>query len=414
MRVLQINTLANSGSTGRIAEEIGSVLLANGHESYIAFGRGLPTSKSKLIRIGTQFDNYTHGLKSLFLDRHGFGSAAATNKLVVEIQKIKPDVIGLHNLHGYYLNIEILFNYLKNANIPVIWTLHDSWSYTGHCTFYDSVNCSKWKSCCYACPKKNKYPSSFLFDQSKRNYLDKKFLFSQLEKLHLVTPSKWLANEVSQSFLTSKRLSVIHNGVDLDVFNIYSNSDCLDFKKRFDLDLSKKIILGVANIWDKRKGLDDFLKLRSILSDDYFIVLIGLKTNQIKALPKGIYGIRRTENLQDLSLWYSIADVFVNPTYQDNFPTTNLESLACGTPVITYNTGGSPEAIDEHTGFVVDKGDIDGIVEKLKELKELNYQRISLACRTRAETLYNKETRYLDYLHVFEEMVGDETRRDSI
>lgn len=407
MKILQINTTVNSGSTGRITEDISRILIENGHESYIAYGRGNPSSKSSLIKIGNKWDVYTHGLKTLVFDRHGFGSKKATQELLLQIEKIKPDAVGLHNIHGYYVNIELLFNYLKEKNIPIIWTLHDAWSFTGHCTFYDSVGCEKWRTQCYDCPKTRKYPSSYFLDQSKRNFLDKKRIFNQVKKLHLVTPSSWLCKEVSQSFLREHSSSVIHNGIDLKVFkpSIIKELDALKFIK--GIHSSKKILLGVANLWDKRKGLDDFIQLRGLLGEDFHFVLIGLNTSQIKSLPKGILGIQRTENLEELSFWYSAANIFLNPTYQDNFPTTNIEALSCGTPVITYDTGGSPEAVDHLTGEVVRKGNIEGLKTAIEKLLSKDQKKLKSDCRARAERLFNKNDRYKDYLYLYESLIDE-------
>lgn len=404
MKILQINTTVNSGSTGRIAEDIGKILLDLGHESYIAYGRGGNSSDSKLIKIGKRFDTYFHGFKTAVFDRHGFGSKKATRHLINEIEKIRPDVIGLHNIHGYYLNIELLFNYLKSQHIPVVWTLHDTWSFTGHCTFYDSVGCEKWKTLCQQCPKKSMYPSSYLLDNSRNNFLDKKRIFNQLENLHLVTPSQWLHNAVKLSFLKSHSISVVHNGVDLNIFKPAVHTELEGLYSAFGFLKHKKIILGVANIWDKRKGLDDFIQLHSQLSEDFKIVLIGLSKTQLSNLPEGMLGITRTENVQELAEWYSLADVFVNPTYQDNFPTTNLEALACGTPVITYDTGGSPEAIDLVTGEIIKKGDIQSLKQVIEKWCTNNSVETSKECRIRAKKYFNKEDRYKDYLALYEQV----------
>jgi putative colanic acid biosynthesis glycosyltransferase len=406
LRIIQINTTVNSGSTGRIAEDIGKGLMENGHESYIAYGRGSGISQSYLIKVGNQTDIILHGIKTAVLDRHGFGSRTATKKLIDEIDRIKPDAIGLHNIHGYYLNVEILFDYLYKVKIPVVWTLHDCWAFTGHCTYYDSIGCEKWKTLCQVCPKKKFYPSSYGLDQSKKNHLDKQRLFNQLNNLHLITPSRWLSNEVRQSRLDFQSAHVIHNGIDLEVFKPQDQEFIKKHINGIHFFGDKKIILGCASIWDKRKGLDDFIQLSYLFDENHKIVLIGLNADQISKLPKGILGISRTESIEELAAWYSTADVFVNPTYQDNFPTTNLEALACGTPVITYNTGGSPEAIDEETGMVVEKGNLPALktaIELITAKGKTHYQSL---CRARAEKYFNKNERYLDYLHLYESLVN--------
>lgn len=399
VRVLQINSVVNSGSTGRIAEEIGNVLLDNGHESFIAYGRGNATSTSKLIKLGIDLDVYLHGAYTLVTDKHGFASTRSTKILVKRIEEIQPDIIALHNLHGYYINIKILFEYLKNSNIPVVWTLFDCWAFTGHCSYFDDINCSKWKSHCEKCPKYKNYPSSWI-DNSFHNFEEKRKLFTSLRNMQIITHSKWLGGLVKESFLKNYPVITTPSAINLELFRpMKSNLR----EKHFLGD--KKVILGCASTWSNRKGFDDFIAMSKIISNEYQIVMIGLNDKELKLLPSNIIGLKRTESINELAKWYSLAFTFVNPTSQDNFPTTNLESLACGTPVITYDTGGSPEAIDKKTGFVVDKGNVAGIVEKIEALKALNYGEISEACRERAENKFDKSIVYREYLNIFKEML---------
>lgn len=398
MKVLQINTTANTTSTGRIAEEIGQTLQKKGHESFIACKKAGPNgSTSHLIQVGAVYDVYIHGIMSRVLDRHGFGSKQATKKLVKEIDRIDPEVIGLHNLHGYYLNVEVLFHYLKEVQKPVVWTFHDCWPFTGHCSFFDYVSCDRWKTECYDCPLSDKYPASWFFDNSKDNFYQKKVLFNGLENLTIVTPSQWLKNLVQQSFLSDYPVEVIHNGIDLDQFK---PEDPFDLISKYNLS-GEKILLGVASVWDRRKGLDYFLELSKRLDDQFRIVLIGLSEQVIKSLPENIIGIKRTENVDELAAFYSLADVFVNPTLVDNFPTTNLEALACGTPVVTFDTGGSPEAISDDTGIVVAKGDISGLEESIFKMTTIKSEFISQKCREQAISYYNKKDRYRDYIDLY-------------
>ncbi|WFF74407.1 glycosyltransferase [Proteiniclasticum sp. QWL-01] len=349
MKVLQVNSVCGIGSTGRIATDIHNILIEQGHESYIAYGRDLPKNCDNAIRIGTRIDNYTHVAKTRVLDKHGFGSKKATIEFIDKVKELDPDIIHLHNIHGYYINVEILFDYLKEANKPVVWTLHDCWSFTGHCAYFDYVGCNKWKRGCYGCPEKKAYPSSIIYDNSKDNYRRKKEIFTGIKNLNIVTPSQWLANLVQQSFLKEYPVKVINNGIDLDVFKPTES----DFMKKNNIE-NKFVILGVASIWDRRKGLKYFIELAKMLHEDEVIILVGLSEKQKKGLPNNIIGITRTNNVSELASIYSIADVFVNPTLEDNFPTTNLESLACGTPVITFNTGGSPESIGLNCGFSIE------------------------------------------------------------
>ncbi|PKD43250.1 glycosyltransferase [Rhodohalobacter barkolensis] len=401
MIILQINTSVNTGSTGRITEQIGRKAIQNGHISSIAYGvSGSEDSRSKLIKVGSRPEMMLHGLKTRMFDLHGFGSKNATLALIDKIKIIKPDVIGLHNLHGYYLNIEVLFNFLKESQKSVVWTFHDCWPFTGHCTYFDSVGCKKWINGCYDCPKTRFYPASYGLDNSKWNYEKKKELFNGLENLRIVTPSQWLAGLVKKSFLKKYPVDVIHNGVDIDIFTPQAK----ELPSGFEQD-ERKIVLGVASVWDKRKGLEDFKKLRQILDKSFRIVLVGLNNEQLSDLPSGITGIARTENVHQLAALYGLAEVFVNPTWQDNFPTTNIESLACGTPVITYDTGGSPESINRQTGKKVDQGDITGIKNAIVEIAEKGKSFYKDKCREQAISHYDKNDRFQDYVNLYEELV---------
>ena len=394
MKVLQINTTVNSGSTGRIAEDIGKTLISEGHESYIAFGRGNQNSVSKLIKIGSKLDFYLHLIRSLFTDRHGFGSKRATKRFLKQIDVIKPDAIGLHNIHGYYLNVKILFKYIKDKNIPILWTFHDCWPFTGHCSY--NLDCDNCKNC------QRKYPTSIFLNQSSRNYNDKKLIFNQVKKLQIITPSIWLKDLVQQSFLKYP-VHCINNGIDLNQFK--PSEKALKLKEKLQLK-DKKIILGIASTWDKRKGLSDFTKLASLLDSNYQIILIGLSNKQIQGLPENIMGVQRTESISELANYYSMAAVYINPTHKDNFPTTNIEALACGTPVITYNTGGSPESIDAETGKVVQKGDVIGLCNAIQDLALEPREQYAKLCRMRAEQLFNKEYRYQEYLKLYETLTN--------
>jgi putative colanic acid biosynthesis glycosyltransferase len=394
LKILQINTTVNSGSTGRIAEDIGKILISAGHESHFAFGRGNQKSVSNLIKIGSKLDFYLHLIVSLFTDRHGFGSKRATKKFLKQVDVINPDAIGLHNIHGYYLNVEILFKYIKDKDIPILWTFHDCWPFTGHCSY--NTDCDNCKNC------QRKYPTSIFLNQSSRNYDDKKIIFNQVKKLQIITPSIWLKDLVQQSFLKYPA-QCINNGIDLNEFKPSEKS--LKLKDKLQLK-NKKIILGVASTWDQRKGLSDFIQLALLLDVNYQIILIGLTSKQIQGLPINIMGVKRTESISELANYYTMADVYVNPTTKDNFPTTNIEALACGTPVITYNTGGSPEAIDKGTGMVIEKEDVIGLYNAIQELVLHTQEQYAKVCRTRAEQLFNKEDRYLDYLKLYEKLIN--------
>lgn len=394
--LLQINVTANWGSTGKIAEQIGLCAMKHGWESYIAYGRWCNPSNSHLIKVGNKLDMYMHYAEQRIRDNEGLCSRGATKRLIKIISEIRPDVVQLHNIHDHYLNYRLLFEYLNKTEIKVVWTLHDCWAFTGHCFHFVTKNCDKWKNGCFECPLKNEYPKTFL-DRSKEHWLLKKELFVGCKNLTIVPVSDWLANFVKESFLKEKRIHVIKNGVDL---NIFKPSTSLNISK----SNSKFKILAVSSVWNPDKGELDIYKLREILAEDKFeITMVGLSADQYKQLPRGIIGIQRTQNLQELVKLYSDADVLINPTYADTFPTVNLESLACGTPVITYRTGGSPEAIDEKTGVVIEQGDVNGLVEAIYRMKEKTLS--SADCRKRAEECFDKDKCFEKYVELYEKLI---------
>ncbi|MDE7164622.1 MAG: glycosyltransferase [Clostridiales bacterium] len=356
-----INSVCGIRSTGRICTDIAQELENNGHECKIAYGReAVPTRFEKYaVRIGSDFGVNLHAGLSRIFDKSGFYSRRATAKFIKWIKTYDPDIIHLHNLHGYYLNIKVLFDYLKQANKPMVWTLHDCWTFTGHCPYFDMSGCEKWKTGCEHCPQKKQYPVSLVFDNSKKNYLRKKACFTDVDNLTIVSPSQWLKDLVGNSFLREYPVNVIANGVDIEVFKPTNG----DFKSRYGLD-GKTVILGVAGVWEERKGLNDFIRLAKILDDKYRIVLVGLSDAQLAELPENVIGIKRTNNVSELAEIYTAADVLFNPTYEDNYPTVNLEAQACGTPVITYATGGSGESVP--TENVVPRGDLQSVIKLLE------------------------------------------------
>lgn len=401
-RIFQISSEVNSGSVGRIAEQIGEQVLANGWESYIAYARDNLPSKSKTIRIGNKLDIISHVLLTRLMDRHGFGSKRATLQLIDKIKEIKPDIIQLQHVHGYFINIEILFNFLAEYNVPVVWTFHDCWSFTGHCAHFELVGCQKWQTKCYECPQIHQYPKSWV-DNSTENFENKKKLFNSLEKLTIVPVSDWLQKEVKKSFLKKNDVKVIRNGIDLVKFTIQNN---LDTRNKYKISDDKFLILGVASPWTENKGLSYFIKLSQMLSAQYQIVLIGLNKKQIRNLPSNIIGFERTESVQQLAELYSAADVFFNPTLEEALGLTNIEAQACGTPVITFNSGGSPETIDETTGIVVEKGDINGVIRAIEKIRVNGKIFYSEHCRKRVESLFDKNNKFKEYIKLYESILN--------
>jgi glycosyltransferase involved in cell wall biosynthesis len=407
MKILMINSVFNSGSTGRIIKDLqDKIQKTDNNIALVAYGRGKKQKNG--IKISNNLDNVCHVIGTRLFDRHGFFSIITSLKLKKLLNIYKPDIIHIHNIHGYYINIKILFNEIKKREIPLVITLHDCWLFTGHCSYFDIIGCELWKTECCKCKQKGEYPKSFYIDNSKRNFNEKKEILNSIEKLTIVTPSLWLESIVKESFLNTFNVITIHNGIDIDMFR-YRESN---IKELYKLN-GKKIVLGVANPWSKRKGLDYFIKLSELLPEYCNIVLIGLKKKEIKNITKRIIALEKTSSVEDLVKWYSAADVFVNPTLEDNFPTTNIEAMSCGTPVITFNTGGSPESIDIMTGKVVNKGDIlllnKAIIEIITEGKEKYFNN----CRIWVEKYFNKKNNYEKYIHIYNNLYREHNCREE-
>lgn len=406
--LLQINSVINTGSTGRIAEEIGQKAIAAGWQSYIAYGReNNRPSQSHKIRIGSDWDIRFHGLQTRLLDNHSLGlsSKGATKKLITQIEEIKPDIIHLHNLHGYYLNIEVLFKYLATKDIQIVWTLHDCWSFTGHCTYYDAVGCYKWKTVCHSCPQTKTYPASFLLDRSRKNFLEKSKLFNSVSNLTLVPVSNWLKGEVEKSFLKENHIKRIYNGVDINTFIPLKNSYV---REKYNIG-NKFMLIGVAAIWAPRKGLEDYIELSNMLNDDEVIVLVGLSDKQLSQLPSNIIGVIRTENIHELAALYSTSDIVLNLSYEETFGLTTVEGMSCGTPGIVYDKTASPELITNETGFIVEAGNMEQLLNAIETMKKQGKNYYSENCRRRAEEYFNKDDRYQEYLELYEEILNKES-----
>ena len=412
-KLLQINITANWGSTGKIAESIGIAAIKAGWGSYVAYGRWSNSSQSQLIKMGGRWEKYLHFAEQTIRDNEGLCSRGSTKRLIRQIEELNPDLMQLHNLHDHYLNYEILFEYLNQTDIKVVWTFHDCWAFTGHCFHFVTANCLKWKTGCYSCPMKNVFPHTFL-DRSRENYELKKRLFGGYKNLTIVPVSDWMAGFVKESFLKDKRIEVIKNGVDLNVFKPFNNNYQELENSRIELtskntnqEKNDFVILAVSSVWNKEKGLYDIFKLRELLPNKYHITIVGLTAKQVGLLPSGIKGIQRTQNVQELVELYSGANVLINPTYADTFPTVNLEALACGTPVVTYRTGGSPEAISDETGCVVEQGDTNALAASVENVCSRGKLHFVGTCRKRAETYFDKDKCFEKYVKLYEELIKE-------
>ncbi len=391
MKIFMINSVAGIRSTGRICTDLAELLHQRGHTCRIAYGREQAPyfCKDYTVRVATKLGAYARFATGLVLDDQGKGARRATARLIREIKDYAPDIIHLHNIHGYYLNIKMLFDFLAKADIPVVWTLHDCWSFTGHCAYFDFVGCDKWKEgACGHCPAKTAYPPSLVFDRSAKNFKEKKELFTSVKNMTLVTPSDWLRGMAEESFLGKYGCVTVNNGIDLSKFKPTESN----VKERLGIG-DKKMILGVASIWEKRKGLEDFLALSGLIDDDWRIVLVGLNKKQIATLPENIIGIERTNSIGELAELYTAADVFVNPTHEEVFGLVNIEARACGTPVVTYRTGGSVEAVDEAYCRIVEKGDVEGLHKALLSVSK---------CDGINADEFDKNKKYLEYISLYE------------
>lgn len=352
MKYLLINTVAGYGSTGRIAADKCRELTAQGHTCVLAYGRmKTGCDDVQTVKIGSDFDIKCHALESRLLDNSGFGSRRATLTFLKWVREYDPDVIWLHNVHGYYIHIGELFRYLRTCEKKIIWTLHDCWAFTGHCAYFDYVQCEKWQSGCHDCPQKHTYPESILLDSSRKNYERKRQLFTGIPNLTLTVPSHWLEGRVKRSFLKDYPVEVIYNQVDSTIFQPAPG----DFRRRHGLD-NKIIVLGVASVWEERKGLKDFLALSELLDDRFQIVLIGLSQKQHASLPGKILGLPRTDNLTQLVQAYSEADVFVCPSTEETFGMTVLEACCCGTKAVVYQDTACEEVAAQFGGIAVKRG----------------------------------------------------------
>ena len=398
MKIAEINSVC-FGSTGTIMHEVAKKAIDSGYEVKCF----VPNTKSNAEKMKQDvlFGNfYLRNVSRQIAIRTGFHNFLFVNStlaLLSKLEKFNPDIIHLHNLHENFINIPILFGYLGRKNIRVIWTLHDCWSFTGHCPYYDAANCKKWMTQCHDCPKYKEYPVCMV-DDSYWMYNTKRKYFNKLNNLTMVPVSYWLEGELRQSFFKNNEIVTIHNGINIDVFKPTFNHLIL---KKFKLD-NEKYVLGVAGFWTERKGLKDFIQLSEMLPSGMKLVLVGLGKEQIQTLSSNVIGIPKTDSQTELAAIYSSAELYLNLTYEDNYPTTNLEAMACGTPVLTYRTGGSVEAVSEKTGWIVEQGDLASVVEIINKLSCSGKGCMQPECIDRAAKDFDMHKQYKEYLKLFE------------
>lgn len=403
-KLVQFNPVANWGSTGRLAEDIGDVAMQSGWDSYIAFGRQFNPSTSQLLRVGGKLSVYSHTLYTRLFDRQGFGSYFATKSLLKKLDDISPDVFQFHNLHGNFLNLPLVLKYATKYDIPIVWSLHDCWSMTGHCSHFVRIGCEKWKTGCFNCPLKNEYPNSWLLDSSKRNYSEKKKLIEAIPRLTIVSGSKWLADIASASYFKGRKIVVIPDGIDTDIYQPRKNGN--EIRKRLGLE-GKFVILATGTGWGEDKGLYDYGKLRKILPEEYAIVLVGMSPEWLAKVPEGVIGLPRTKTPVELSEYYSMADCVMSLSRMESFGLTPVEGYACGTPAIVYDTTALPELVTPETGFVAKFLDVEDVAKKVIELNRKGKDYYSDTCRKVALEKYSREVCYGQYLELYNEMLNN-------
>ena len=402
LKIALIITVVDRGGAGRIVADIHRTIHDAGHSSFVFYGRGRQPDDESMMKFSDELGVLVHGAGSRLFDAQGLLSLRATHRLIKLLTQFEPDVVHLHNAHGYYLNFPLFFNYLKERSLPLVWTLHDCWPFTGHCAHFEYVGCDRWKIGCGSCPQTREYPATFL-DRSRANYEKKRSSFTSLSKCRIVAPSQWLKNHIDQSFLKDYQNLVINNGVDLALFNRIPGAT-------FFGDLTKdgkKIILGVASIWNKKKGVEVFAELSHLLHAGERLVLVGKMSKHFRqTFSENVVLIDRVDDLAALAKLYSLANVFVNPTFEDTFSNTNLEALACGLPVVTFPTGGSPETINFRYGSVCSPTALGGL-KAARSFCKLDAEVVAEKCRAHAVENFNKWDRFQEYIQVYKELVND-------
>lgn len=404
MIVLQINIESNYGSTGRIVEGIGRLAQSQGIETHVAYSRGANPSRLNTHHIGNKLSQGLHLVRTRVFGDHLKGSGFSTKQLIKLIEKLDPNIVHIHQVHGYYLHVPILFKYLRKSDRKIVWTLHDCWSYTGHCSYYTKIGCQKWLKECHNCPQFSGYPKSYFFDRSKEEFNLKKELFASMQNLHLVAISDWLKEEVSKSILAELPISVIKNGVDLEIFKPIKFNRELEKKKRGIT--SKNVVIATGTTWNSSKGLEDYKKLGAKLPNNTTLLLVGIPTYLQVGFPNSTICIERTESKEELSLLYNIADVVLSLSYQESFGLTIPEGLACGTPGVAYRNTALKEHISEHTGKLVMTGNIQEASQAIAEVIEVGKSAMSEACISFCHKNYNLKNNYQNYLSLYSQLIA--------
>lgn len=397
----------NEGSIGRTAEQLSQLVQSRGWRSFVAYSRYNLGSTSEVYRVDNKLSTLFHALLTRLFDMCGYGSYFTTKKLVRVIKKINPDLIHMHIIHNYDINLKVLFNFLATSGLPIVWTQHDCWSYTGHCAFYANASCDKWKTECNNCPKSKEFPKSWFYDGSRRNFRFKKRIFTSVpeDKMCIIAVSDYVKNDIEQSFLNKFRIKRIYNAIDTDVF-VPSQNCSQEIRQKYNLG-NGVLLMAFATSWSERKGISDYFKLREILDDSYTIVFVGVNDELKARLPKGIIGIKNTSSVDELVKLYSTADIIMNLASEESFGKTTPEGMSCGTPGIVYNCTASPELVDEKTGIVCEKGDLTGVVSAIKEIISWDKNETIKNCRNRVLSHFSMQKNWNEYLDLYEKMIKE-------
>lgn len=398
-KLIQINTVCN-GSTGNIMYQIQKQAQDSGYETLSLYGRRKGFRDVSCAKYGHGVSFWIHVILTTAFDAHGLGSYFYTRSMVKRIQEEKPDIIHLHNVHGYYLHLPTLFRYLKTQYTgKLVWTFHDCWPVTGHCPHFVAAQCDKWKTECKKCPNKKSYPISWGLDGSKRNYRMKKRLFTAIEDMVIISPSQWLANIVKQSYFKDTKCVVVPNGINLQTF--YPREEDTVTQK-YNIPDDKKIILGVASVWDERKGLKVFRDLAKELSGEYRIVLVGLSKRQIAGLPENIIGIPRTESADELAQLYTKAAIFINPSKEESFSLVTIEAMACGTPVIAMDTSAPRELVSGSNGVLLSDDNVQNYLKAIRDIEQKDLDKNLIVDSVQQYSVGNMTKKVLD---IYEELL---------
>ena len=394
MRVLLIDVVCKYGSTGKIVYDVYNDVNARGDEAAICYGRGPKIKEKNIYKFGLNFETFLHAFLTRFTGYTGCFSYFSTRRLIRFIKKFKPDVVHIHELHAYFVNVKQLLNYLKKANIKVVHTLHCTFSYTGKCGHH--FECEKWKECCGKCPRLKEYVSTMFFDHTKKMFLDKKKAFTGFNNMTITCPSNWLANLAKQSFLGQYPIKVIPNGINTSVFSL---KDTTALKEKLTIK-NEKVVLAVApNLMSPLKGGNWVLKLaEKMKSEPVKFIMVGVDNIDFEH-GENVMVFKRTNNQDELADFYSLADVFVICSERENFPTTCLEAQCCGAPILGFDVGGVKETSAFDGNRFVEYGDIDGLENVLKEMLAKKIDKNSLS--NHAVSIYSEKAMSNSYYEIY-------------